>query len=441
MTFRYSFPPMKEYELQSALRTIWLSDHEQPVLDVTLQLEAGRSSDPQGLEGCAEIMANLMQKGPLSGTHEEHVDAMEQVGASQVLDVGDEHMTVGVRSLRKWAGEVVPRFWETLGGPALEKKEFDRVKREMITALEAEYADPATLAGKHFQSELYGSGHPLGRIATVQSVKRITLEDVRACHDRLVTPRGSCAVVAGDESVERMEEQWKGLFGRWQGGAARPESKVFPADTPACTRVRLVDKPDSSQTTVIMGHPAVRERHEARNALSLGNYVLGGGNFSSRLMQQIRSRTGKTYGIASQLISNRDFGTFLVSTTTQNHQVKDVLSTVMEVYREVTERGVTDEELEKAKQFAIGNLAFQLEGIGNVAEKLLWLRFYGYDNSYIENYPSTISAVDIAAVNSALQNVLACPGFVIAAVGKRSEVEKQLKEFGEVRTVHFRSNP
>ena len=442
MAFTYHFPPMREEVLPNSLRFIMLFDNEQPVIELLFQVAGGHAYDPCGREGTAELTANLMLKGPRGCTHEQYADAMERVGASHVLDVGDEYTTFGVRTLKNHADGVMRRFCDTLLSPAFDEKEFVRVRREMVTALEAEYADPSALAGKHFQAELYGSSHPLGRIAGPKSVRRISIADVRAMYGRLMSASNAAVVIAGDETVDTLEKKWKNLFDALQKSCGdMPDGGQNATAAVKTTRIRLVDKPDTSQTTLIVGHFSVAERHPAREALALGNYILGGGNFSSRLMNRVRSRTGKTYGISSQIASRRDTGAFMMSTTTQNHQVGDVLAAIIDVYRDTTENGISEEELEKAKQFASGNLAFQLEGIGNVAEKLLWLRFYGYDNSYIENHAAIISSIGIDAVNEALKNVLASEGFVIAAVGRRADIERQLERFGDVRVVNFRSDP
>lgn len=440
MAFQFVFPPMKEVGLTNGLHSLWLSDHEQPVIEILLQIPAGRLHDPEGMEGLAELTANLMLKGPTNCTHEQYIDAMEQVGASNVLDLGEEQMIFGVRTLTKFAESIVPRFWDIISSPAFDKSEFARVKREMLTALQAEHADPGSLAGKHFQAELYGHANPLGRSATTQSVQRVGIDDVRSFYERHIGAVGGTIVAAGDEDAAVMSERWRPLFERWRGAAA-PQPPLF-AEVPkvASTRIRLVDKPDSSQTTLVIGHPSVSETHQQRDALALGNYILGGGNFSSRLMAQVRSTTGKTYGISSQVISNRANGTFLITTTTQNSQLKDVIKAILDVYDELTSKGVTEHELAKAKQFATGNLAFQLEGIGNIAEKLVWLRFYGFDKGYIENYASIIDAIDLQAVNSALKQTLRSDAFVISAVGKRSEIQSQLESFGRVHVVNFRAN-
>jgi zinc protease len=155
-------------------------------------------------------------------------------------------------------------------------------------------------------------------------------------------------------------------------------------------------------------------------------------------MARIRSTAGKTYGISSQLSTETDFGAFIIAASTQNRDLGEVLTGVLEEYRRFCKEGVNADELDKAKQFAIGNMAFQLEGIGNVVDKLLWLRFFGRPNSYIEKFEETISPIDTAAVNDAVRRHLSPDNLIIAAVGKRAEIEPQLTRFGAVKHYHFR---
>jgi zinc protease len=118
--------------------------------------------------------------------------------------------------------------------------------------------------------------------------------------------------------------------------------------------------------------------------------------------------------------------------------LQGVLKSIIEEYRRFCNEGVTADELEKAKQFAIGNMAFQLEGIGNVVDKILWLHFYGRPNSYIERFGEIISAIDIAEVNGAIRKYLSPENLIIVAVGKKDEIREQLGTFGAVREFNYR---
>lgn len=441
MGFKYRFPPLEEYTLANGMCMIWLPEFEQSVVTVALQLPVGRYTDPVGREGISELLFGLMQKGTQERPGEAFARALENAGASLFVDVGDEHVTLGVRMLQAVAERIVPLFWEMVTRPSLDPGELKRLKKEMITGMQAEYADPSVLAAKHFQVELFGSAHPAGHLHTIRSVKRVELHDIRGFYTQHVRPEGGVLVVAGAMSADAMRRQWESLFADWtvqSNGVAVVGEKVPPL---AVTRVRLIDKPDLSQTTVVMGHPCVGELDDGRMSLSLGNYILGGGNFSSRLMKKVRSDAGRTYGISSDMSCHRRHGTFMISTSTQSTQLGDVLGSILEVYHGFCGNGVEEEELGKAKRFAEGNIAFELEGLGNVVDKLLWLKFHGRSHDYIESYASRLASVDCAHLNTALKEKFYSEHFTVVAVGRREDVEAQISSLGEIKHVGFRSDP
>ncbi|MBD3344985.1 MAG: hypothetical protein GF401_07980 [Chitinivibrionales bacterium] len=441
MNFHYTFPPFHQERLKNGLTVVWVPHHEQNVFTIAFQSRAGKFDDAPGREGTTELAAGLMQKGTRDLEPEHLAEKLEFSGASLYSDVGDEHLLFGCRMLAKYADTIIPLFWDVITRPGLRPKELTRLKKEMTTALQAELIDPGSIAHKHFYAELCGKNLPGGRGATIKSVKKITLDTVRSFIDTHVVPEGSTLIVAGDAGVEGMKSRWEPLFSSWDASGQKRPSAQIRLSNPEKTVIRLIDKPDLSQTSIIIGHPAPGEADEEREPLAIANYILGGGNFSSRLMAQIRGAHGSTYNISSQLTCNRQFGIFSIATSTQNTKVKDVLHTILEAYDKLSRDGVTEEELEKAKQFAVGNMAFQLEGIGNITEKLLWLRFYGRKQAYIENFADRITQLNTEKINAVISKHLSYKNFICAAVGKKTEIFEQLKEFGLVKPMHFRANP
>jgi len=441
----FKFPPVHEQRLPNGMTVIWVPHHERPAIDVSLQVPFGRFADPVGLEGLAELSVGLMLKGPTGTRAEEFSRSMEQRGIGLSCEVGDEHTIVGFRSLARHAEFAVPLFWRMLCTPSLDTREYSRLQHEMVTSLKADTVEPGSMAHRHFHAELFGPQHPSGRFHTVASVKRIRDADVRSFHARHFVAQGAVLVVCGDFELERGRAEWEPLFASWIGTSAKGPGAGLVAVTQgaevvAVNRIRLVDRPDLSQTTVVVGHGAPGELAAQRNAVAVANYILGGGNFSSRLVAKVRSAIGRTYGISSQVSGNSHFGTFSISTTTQNAQLGEVLDAIIAVRKEFCEQGVTADELTRAKQFALGNMAFQLEGIVNIAEKLLWLRFFGRDNSYIEQFGHTLGSITLEQVNQAIRTHLASPGIVVAAVGKSAEVRGTLERLGPVRRMHFRKD-
>lgn len=440
MTFTYTFPEITEQVMPNGMRMLWIPDFNQPVLTVSLQVPFGRLHDPVSCEGTAEATAQCMIKGVPFLTTEEFTEKFEHAGAMLHADVKDEYTVFGTRMLVKAADELVPLFWNMIINPAFEAKELRRIKKEMLTGLQTESADPNSLTRKHFYAELFGSSHPAGRYHSLQSIKRISSEGVKSFYELHSGPQESILVIAGAMDVAQMQTKWKDLFLAWQKETKRSESAIntIPLNE---NRIRIIDKPDFSQTTLLLGHPAVTELHERKIALSLANYILGGGNFSSRLMARIRTETGQTYGIASNIHSHKRFGAFAILTATQNTQLKSVIMSIIDVYREFVEKSVSETELEKARQFALGSIAFELEGINNVVEKLLWLRFYNRGNAYIESLGEQIAQINSTLVKETLQKHFKYDSFVIIAVGKQKDITPQLEHLGSIWHFHARENP
>jgi zinc protease len=439
MKFNYVFPPMDEFALDNGLSIICVPDHEQNGLVLALQIPVGRFSDPPQREGLCELTTGLLAKGTETFSPDEFAAKLENAGATLFSDVGEEHCVLGIRMLASSAGEFLPLFIEMITRPRFAQEEFKRHQREMITALQAEAVDTSFLATRHFYSELAGKSHPAGRFQTVESLKCITVEDVLEFFDDYYAPEGSICVLAGDFEASAFKRFAAEQFSLWKR-LRRKKSVIAKsiAGQPMSRVVRFVDKPDITQTSLAIGHASPGENCPEKNALLLANHIFGGGNFSSRLMTRIRTADGKTYGISSQIMAEAEFGTFLISTSTRNSELGSVLSSVIEEYKRFCDEGVTPEELDKARQYAIGNMAFQLEGIGNIVDKLLWLRFYNRPNSYIERFEELMTAIEVSSVNSAIRTYLSPERLIIVAVGKKSEVAQQLKPFGTLKHFHFR---
>jgi zinc protease len=438
MNSPFVFPPADEFRLDNGLSVICMPDHEQSGLVVALQFPVGRFADPPGKEGLCELTAALLLKGTQTFPPEEFSSRIENAGASFFSDIGEEHCILGLRMLAASAARLFPLFVEAVKSPLFAKEEFVRLRREMVTALRAEANDPSFIATRHFYKELTGDGHPAGRFQTPASLKNITLAEAERFFSEKFSPAGSLCVVAGDDEGKRLRTLCTEQFSFWKRPGIGRTVIAAPAGRVAQPVIRLINKPDLTQATLVVGHGAPGEGCVDKNALSLANHIFGSGNFSSRLMTRIRSVGGKTYGVSSQLVAETEFGALLISTATQNNRTREVLETILEEHRRFCMQGITAAELAKAKQFAVGNMAFQLEGIGNIVDKLLWLRFYGRQNSYIERFETMIEAIDVDAVNAVVRRYFAEESCIIVVVGKRTEVESQLSSFGPLRHFHFR---
>ncbi|KMQ50962.1 peptidase M16 domain-containing protein [Chitinispirillum alkaliphilum] len=429
MNFKFTFPPMQEKVLENGLRVIFVPDRTRDGVVVAFQTPVGRYSDPLGLEGVTDIAAGLIMKGSAAVSSEKFSDEFEYRGASVAANVGEEHTVFVCRMLSRFLYDLFPLFWDALSNPALNEKEFGRLKKEALTALQAEMVDPSFLANRHFYSQLAGKEHPAGRFHGESSIKNLSVQDLRNYYSNNFSPNGALLVIGGNFDPEQFDQKFSSLLSTWSA-VRKTEPVTAPAVETVEPALRFIDKKDLSQTTIMMGHAFPGENSPHRSALAVANYILGAGNFSSRLMTRIRSKHGQTYGIASQVSSDHVFGAFYITTSTQNSSVEEVVKSVMEEYGEFCSSGVTAEELEKARAFATGNLSFQLEGINNIVDKLLWLRLYGLENSYIENYRERINSLELDYINKVIKEFFN-PGLpVLVCVGKKGEVLEKVSRLG-----------
>ncbi|HAJ80478.1 MAG TPA: hypothetical protein DCO75_11995 [Fibrobacteres bacterium] len=435
----YKFPQFSRTSLDNGLQIVYIPDSEQQAVTVAMQIRVGEFSDPVSLEGVAGLTVSLLQKGSAGLTAEQFADRLERTGTSLFAETGDEHIVIGFKTLSRHAKSIMLLFRDMLCSPGFDKRELARLKKELITSLQAETSDANSLANRHFFSHLCGKNHPAGRLHTIQSVKKIDISHIRSFYSSFFTPANCMLVIAGHFSQSEGCREWSDLFSSWN--SVKTVESCIAGQIPALaeTSIRLVDKADITQTYFILGHPAPGELIPDRNALALANYCLGGGNFSSRLMDKVRSAKGKTYGISSQISCNKICGIFMISTATQSAQATEVLGTIFDVYKKFSEDGITAAELEKAREFAIGNMAFQLEGICNIVDKFLGLNLYDRDISYMENFDSAISAISLDDVNEAIRKYLSSKYFSIVAVGKKEEIYNQLSAFGKVTCMNFRA--
>jgi zinc protease len=436
----FRFPPTEEATCPNGLQVVVVPDREQPAVVLALQFPRGRFADPVGLEGVTELSIALMQKGTRELPPDMFAAQFERTGSVLFAEVGEEHTVVGCKMLSRFAETVVPLFWALVVEPGLADAELNRLKRESRTSLDAELADPMNLALRRFHVQLYGKGHPAGRSHTPRSVGRIDGVAVRECVERICHPAGALLVVAGDVDSRLLGGKWLDLFGRWSPTHehAQPECPEAP-QAQGRVPALLLHKPGLTQTSMVFGQIVPGENAQQRLELGLANYVLGGGNFSSRLMSEIRSRMGSTYGISSHISRFTRFGELIMSTTTQDSQVGEMIAGVRTVFGRFVAEGITEEELAKACSYAIGSLAFQLEGIEHVVERLLWLRLYGREKRYIEGFADRVRELTREGVNQAIREYFCPETLVLTAVGDRAKIDQQVRSFGPVEQRHYRA--
>ena len=268
--------------------------------------------------------------------------------------------------------------------PSFPESEMGDVRDQMLAAVASRYDNPGELAEAHFDNQLFGEKHPNGWVLTADDVRKIDRAKLEKFWKTFYHPNHAILAVAGDVDATRLRAQLEKAFHGWAraNAPARPGWTIPPATG---TRILLVDRPDLTQATIVLGHAGIKHADPRWYAVTLMNYVLGGSDFSSRLMTEVRSKRGLTYGIGSSFGASLYQGAFRVSAATKNETVWDaLLASVNEIRRMQTE-GPTHGELDKAKGYYAGSYPFSLQAAAGIAGALVGAEEHGLGIGYVRD--------------------------------------------------------
>jgi zinc protease len=420
-------PPLRRFKLGNGLRVLVLPDQQLPLVSVRLLLQAGAIDEPATKVGLAEFTASMLRQGTTRMTADVLSRTVDSAGAGVSANSDYELTSVSCSGRKQSTKLCLQLVADLVQRPTFPKKEMGEIRDRLMSAIKQMRDDPDSLASAHLDNLLYGDDHPAGRPMTEASLQRISREDLLAFHKRRYVPGAAILAISGDVNPAKLERLLRGTFNRWRGRPA-PARTITPVkDPPAGLKVLLVDKPDLSQSFLALGHAGIRRTHPDRDAVRVMNYVLGGGGFSSRLMETVRAKGGKTYGISSAFDAATDDGSFSVASFTKNDQIVQLIELVRDELKRLHSSPPTAAEITAAKGKIAGGFPIRLKTAAALAAELTRAQLRGLPDSYVVEFPLRVdrqSAQQIAAAARAHVR----PGHLIAAVvGKAAEVAPLLR--------------
>jgi zinc protease len=301
------------------------------------------------------------------------------------------------------------------------------VRDALTGAIKQRYDDPRALGEAHFDNLLFGEDHPDGWVAMPEDVERIGRQDLTRFWRTFYRPSNSLLVVAGDVDLEGLRAEIQRRLGPWPDAAvpARVEPRL-PEHHGA--RYVLVDKEDLTQATLIFGHAGLKHTDPDWYATTVVNYVLGGSDFSSRLMVELRARRGLTYGISSSFGASLYQGAFEVTAATRNESAWEALSAGIAEIRRMKAEGPTEGELAKARGFYAGSYPFSLQSAASVAGGVAEAVLHGLGLDYVENLAVRLGQVQPPQARAAAHDRLRPDDLIVVMVGRGQVVAPQLEK-------------
>lgn len=430
-------PPIKKTTLDNGLELIIIEHHELPVVAFRLVLKSGSACDPKDKSGLANLTAGLLRKGTQTRTATQIAEEIDFVGGSLGAGSGLDATYATCQLLTKHFDVGLELLHDVVLNPTFKEDEIERLRKQTLASMKQQKDDPGTVAEKKFREFLFG-GHPYGMPSqgTEEGLSVITGDDVANFHRTHFVPNNAILAVVGDVKTEEALGKVKAKFSGWASGEI-PSPSVSEPPAIQGRQILLVDKPDLTQTYVQVGHLGIERKSPDYFAVKVMNYILGGGDFSSRLMEQVRSKRGLTYGISSGFDANRLRGAFVVDTFTQNDSTAAAISAIIEEIEKIRIGGVTDKELKETKSFYTGYFPLQFETPSQIATLILLVEQYDLDEDYLKDYRKNISAVTKGDVLRVAQKYLDPDNLKLVVVSKADDVKSSLEPLGSLRVVSF----
>jgi zinc protease len=423
-------PQVERWKLRNGLEVIALPRNELPVISFGVAIKAGGYDEgKQGL-GVASFTAEMLRKGTKRSTADQISALIDGVGGSFEASAADEHSGVSCTVLAKDRAVCFRLLAETLLTPLFPEVEMGEVRDRMMGGINQRYDDPGALANAHFDAALFGDEHPDGRVVMPDDVRRITRADLVKFWKTYYRSNNSLLVIAGDVGpLARLRADIDKAFGGWTPGTIppRPSFQIPPHQG---VRTLLVDKEDLTQTTLVFGHAGIRHADPAWYSVTVMNYVLGGSDFSSRMMMEVRSKRGLTYGISSSFGDPLYQGAFEVSAATKNESAWDAFAASVAEIRKMKAEGPTAEEVAKAHGYYAGSYPFQLQSAPSVAGGIVAAELHGLGVDYVKDLAVRLGGVDVAAARTAAATYLHPDDLTVVIVGRGQDVAPQLDKAG-----------
>ncbi len=362
-----------------------------PIVLVWVLLDAGARRDPEGRAGLANLTADLLAEGTTTRNAAQISEAIDFIGGSLDASASTDYAAVSLRTLRKHLDAGLDLLADILLRPVFAADELVRRREAALASIRAARDDPTAVAAKAFLRALFGDepyGYPVEGIES--TVGQITRADIQSFYERFYRPGRAAVVVVGDISANEARRRVEKALASWQGGLIPPFE--YRSRPPAPARTVKIDRP-VTQASIILGQLGVARNNPDYEALTVMDYVLGGGGFSSRLMESIRTESGLAYSVSSYFTVNQAPGSFQIVMQTKNASVAEAISRAQGLAEGIRTHPITDGELEDAKRYLTGSFPLRLDSNAEIAEFIGQVWLYGLGEDYADVYVQRIAAV------------------------------------------------
>lgn len=409
-------PKIEHWTTANGLRVYYVPAPELPMLDMRLIFAAGSARDG-GKPGLAMLTNSMLDKGAAGLSEDQLAEQFEAIGAVFSSSTSSDMGWAGLRTitLEKEQQAALDLWLKVVSKPDFPQKDFERVQKLTLVGLQGEKQDPASLGSKAFYQALYGD-HPYGQPenGTEDSVQALKVDDLKAFYQQhYVAKNGLLAIVGAVDraQAEALAEKVAVALPVGEAAAALPEVKPL-------TEAKTVKIPyPSAQAHILVGQVGNKRGDADFFTLYMGNQVLGGSGFTSRLMKEIRNDRGLSYSVYSYFAPLAQLGVFQVGLQTKLAQTDEALKVVREALGKFQQEGPTAEELEASKKDVSGGFPLRTANNSQIVEYIGMIGFYQLPLDYLDTFTTKVNALTREHITEAFSRRIQPDKMVTVIVG------------------------
>ncbi len=409
---------MKIQELTSkaGIKAWLVEEHAVPLVAMRYAFEGGSAQDPDGKEGLAHFLTGMMDEGAGDMDAQTFQRRMEEIAMRMSFEDGKDNLFGSFETLTENRKVAVELLKSVINKPRFDTEPLDRVRVQLNASLAYAARDPNRVASEQWYKSAF-AGHPYGRPSngSVESLKAIVSADLEAYRKAVFAKDTLRVVLVGDINAAEAMTMLDDIFG---GLADKATLRPVPA-TPLKVKAKLsiIDMP-VPQSVAIFGSTGIARKDKDFMAGFVLNHILGGGGFSSRLMEQVREKRGLAYGVGSSIQPYRSASIFIGNVATKNEQMGQSIDVIKGEIKSLVDTGPTQAELDNAKSYLIGSFPLRFDTNSKIASQLLYFLQEDFGIDYVDRRNAEVAAVTLDDVKRVAKRLFAVDELFISVVGQ-----------------------
>ena len=406
---------INHWQTSSGSNVYFVENHDLPIIDVAVSFPAGSARDTKATSGVAGVTRYMMTLGAGGMNEEVITNKFADIGAILGGELDNDRAAFKLRTLTSESTKALETFKQILHKPDFPQAVLEREKTRIIAGLKESATQPESISSKAFMQALYPN-HPYGldesgEIDTITAMKR---EDLITFYSTFYSANSATIALIGDMTEAQAHNIADNISAGLPQGAA--VQKIAEVTLPTAANNQSINHP-ATQAHILLGYLGIKRGDADYWPLYVGNYILGGGGFVSRLTEEVREKRGLVYSVYSYFMPMAELGPFQIGLQTKKEQAGEALKVVNATVAKYIQGGSTEKELKAAKDNIIGGFPMRIDSNSKILDYLSVIGFYKLPLTYLDDFNKEIAKVTTKQIKEAFQRRVKPENFVSVTVG------------------------